>query len=285
MMSAPQFTDSYIHTNTPVVVSGLDYDSHRWTPEALRASLGDLQALVYGDLFDLEDVQLLSEYLDDWFDSPPDIIDDEVPYVRWYNQLRDVDFAWGDEAFARMANSWRPPTCLAADLVVPPSGLGAGANPVTDAFPYRGILVAAQGARTRLHRDPFCSDAVVCQFHGEKRASLYHPSRSDELLAEATTNSFGGFVDVRNSGASAALSAEPDFEGIVQPGEMIYIPHGWLHDVVAVTDSISVTWNFVHAQGAAEFHAYLATEPESDSELEILRYFQRVDAGERSSYA
>ena len=32
--------------------------------------------------------------------------------MRWYNQLRDVEFAWGDEAFARRAGAWRAPACI-----------------------------------------------------------------------------------------------------------------------------------------------------------------------------
>jgi hypothetical protein len=52
---------------------------------------------------------------------------------------------------------------------VPLTQSGKQADPVTDRFPYRGLLIAARGARTRLHRDPFCTDAVVCQFHGVKK--------------------------------------------------------------------------------------------------------------------
>ena len=85
---------------------------------------------------------------------------------------------------------------------------------------------------------------------------------------------FGGFVDVRDVSLEK-LSIEPDFHGFVRPGEMIYIPHGWLHDVLAVEDSVSVTWNFVHACGAAEFTEYLTSGCEGDSEFEILQYFHR----------
>ncbi len=272
MPEIDEFVDRYVARNTPVVITGLDFDAAAWSPEAVRDSLGDLTALVYGALFDLEDIQSLADYLDDWFGLPgPDDGDDDVPYVRWYNQLRDVEFPWGDEAFARMAPFWRAPACLPTSGLVVPTG---SADPVVDPFPYRGVLVAARGARTRLHRDPFASDAVVCQFHGRKEAALYRPERADELLASRDGNSFGGFRDVRASSLSR-LDVEPDLHGFVEPGQMIYIPNGWLHDVTVVDDSLSVTWNFVHESGAGAHRRYLADRPEADSEFEILEYFRR----------
>ncbi len=68
---------------------------------------------------------------------------------------------------------------------------------------------------------------------------------------------------------------QPDFHGIIEPGDMIYIPHGWLHDVIVLDDSISVTWNFVQRSGSAEFADYLTSGPEDDSEFEILQFFHR----------
>ena len=268
------FVDEYISQNKPVVVRGLDYNAEEWKPEKLRTRIGDLTALVYGTLFDLEDVQTLDDYLETWFGrSGP--MEDSTPYVRWYNKLRDVEFAWGDEAFQRMASAWRKPACLPANnLIVPVSAAGSGTNPVNDAFPYRGLLVAARGARTRMHRDPFCSDAVVCQFYGVKEVALYHPDRTAELTNKTDGTSFGGFLDVR-AGAVDKLSVEPDYHGFVGAGEMVYIPHGWLHDVIATEDSVSITWNFVHSRGANEFKQYLKGGFQGDPEFEILQYFHR----------
>jgi Cupin-like domain len=282
MIEPEEFVDRYLAPAQPVVIRGLDFDRTAWSPEGLRARAGQLATLVYGSLFDLEDVATLDDYLDDWFTGPggpPAIGDgDEVPYVRWYNRLRDVEAAWGDEALLRMADTWRAPACLPRDgLLVPAADAGAGTDPVFDRFPYRGLLVAARGARTRLHRDPFGTDAVVAQFAGVKKAVLYHPDRAAELHLGDDPSSFGGFLDVRGQGLDR-LAVEPDLEGSVHPGELIYIPRGWLHDVVVVEDSLSVTWNFVHRAGSRELMRYLQSGPEADSELEILRWF-RSQAG------
>ncbi len=271
-ISELEFVAEFVAKNRPVVVRGIPFEPENWTPDALKQSIGDLTTQVYDSLFDLENILSLSEYIDDYFgvDGP---YQPDVPYVRWYNQLKDVDFVWGDEAFELLQPFWQKPDCVPEqNLVVPVTSDGQGANPVTDNFPYRGVLVAARGARTRLHRDPFCSDAIVAQFHGTKEAALYHPSRTNELLAESDASSFGGFVDVREADLNS-LSHEPDYSGLVKPGEMIYIPHGWLHDVIVVDDSVSVTWNFVHDDGADAFKEYLKNNPEDDSEFEVLQYF------------
>jgi Cupin-like domain len=276
MPSPEEFVEEYVARNQPVVVNGLDFDPQAWTPEAMSEELGDLSALIYGSLFDLDDVQTLDDYLQDWFGLDGAEDDEPVPYVRWYNKLRDVEFAWGDEAFHRRAQAWRSPACIPHhEMLLPVSAAGVGVDPVIDRFPYRGMLIAAKGARTRLHRDPFFSDAVVCQFHGVKEAALYKPDRAEELQKSADGSSFGGFIDVRES-ADGDLTVEPDLHGFVQPGQMIYIPHGWVHDVIVAEDSVSVTWNFIHPRGAAEFGHYLADSPEQDSEFEILKFYHEM---------
>lgn len=274
--------ERYIESNTPVVVRGIPFDESQWQPEALKNRIGDLTAQVYDSLFDLENIVELEEYMDEYFgtDGP---YQEDMPYVRWYNKLKDVDFAWGDEAFERLQPIWQQPLCMPGNgLVVPPCGADSIKNPVYDPFPYRAVQVAARGARTRLHRDPFCSDAVVSQFYGAKEAVLYHPDRTEELSRSSDGNSFGGFVDVRE-GEISKVSHEPDFVGTLLAGDMIYIPHGWLHDVLVVEDSVSITWNFVHERGANAYRNYLQADPESDSEFEVLQYFHDLCGVDKAS--
>ena len=269
-LTEAEFIERHVRPNRPVVVRGLDFERACWTPESFRRELGVLPVQVYDTLFELQQVMPLADYLDRHF-GVAGPYRPGVPYVRWYNRLKNVEHAWGDEALRRLAASWRLPSFMPrSGLLMPPR---PSADAVHDAFPYRGVLVAARGARTRLHRDPFASDAVVCQFSGVKEVALYRPERTDELRARrADGTSFGGFADVRD--AHGALTVEPDFHGWLRPGEVIYIPHGWLHEVLVVEDSISVTWNFVHGSGALEFIDYLMdSAAPGDSEFEVLRHF------------
>jgi hypothetical protein len=55
---------------------------------------------------------------------------------------------------------------------------------------------------------------------------------------------------------------------------VIYVPAGWFHHVVTVSDSISLTWNFVHASACRPFLEYLASGPPAD-EMDVVRFFLR----------
>ncbi|TXH64853.1 MAG: hypothetical protein E6Q88_14925 [Lysobacteraceae bacterium] len=279
-LSSEDFLAQYVRPNRPVVVGGLGFDPAYWTPENFRRDMGELPALIYDTLFDLQEVTTLGEYIDRHFGVGGELRRG-VPYVRWYNRLKDVDHAWGDEAFSRLSTHWTaPPFLPQGGFLVPDAPT---ADPVRDPFPYRGVLISARGARTRLHRDPFYSDAVVSQFYGSKEVAMYHPSRAAELTVRAQDGtSFGGFMDVRTA-ALDRVDVEPDIHGVLRPGQVLYVPHGWLHDVISIEDSISVTWNFVHEQGGVEFIDYLMGGAEDDTEFEVLKYLYRRYGGEYNS--
>ncbi|WP_257323978.1 cupin-like domain-containing protein [Pseudoalteromonas rhizosphaerae] len=272
-ISEEEFASQYIKKNRPAVIKNIDFDSAKWEPNFLKGLIGDLPTQEYDSLFDLQNLSTLSHYIDTYFGKKGPF-EANVPYVRWYNQLKDVDYAWGDKAFSRVSPFWKKPNFLSGkNLLIPVASEGDYPDPTTDQFPYRGILVAARGARTRLHTDPFCSDAVVSQFYGVKSVAMYHPDRAKELsLINKADNSFGGYVDVRGDNLDE-LSHEPDFHGTLGPGELLYVPHGWLHDVIVLEDSVSITWNFIHEKGALEYIDYLMDDPSNDSEFEVLKYF------------
>jgi len=282
-ISEEDFIENYIKMNKPVIVKDSSFDKECWTPQFLKSLMGDLPVQIYDSLFDLQEVTTLSYYVDNNFDVLDDYRDN-VPYIRWYSKLKDVEYAWSDEAFKRMSEFWEKPSFLPdRNLLIPAVQGDEVANPVTDLFPYRGLLIAAKGARTRTHTDPFCSDAIVSQFYGEKEVSLYSPERAKELTKASTTNSFSGFVDVRADDIKT-LSHKPDFHGFIGPGDVVYIPHGWIHDVIVTKDSISVTWNFIHEMGGVEYIDYLMDAPENDSEFEVLNFFYSL-AGKSFSSA
>jgi hypothetical protein len=44
----------------------------------------------------------------------------------------------------------------------------------------------------------------------------------------------------------------------------VFIPSGWYHSAVALTDSVSITWNFVHRTHEARFARYLNSSASED---------------------
>ena len=176
-----------------------------------------------------------------------------MAYLRWYAKLRDVEFPWADEAFAALAPRWRRPAFFPADGFALP-WRPDGADPVTDGFPAKGIFVSARGARTRAHVDPWASDAILIQLFGRKSWKLWRPGR--------------------------AASDTPDEEWETAVGDAVLVPAGWTHDVVSLTDAVSLTWNFVHRCTSARLAAHLRNGP--TDEEDVLRFFLGPDAPTRS---
>jgi len=263
------FLDRYLVPGRPVIVVDAMATwaaRTRWTPQYLSQVLGDLEVQVYDSLFGLVSVSTLDDYLAENFGRPADRPCSE--YVRWYSRLKDVDFCWADEAFAALQADWHTPYFLPEHGYLVPGG-GGHVSAQASLFPYRGLFISGRGACTRLHRDPWTTSAVLCQFHGEKELVMYEPAQAAHLMNGRA------FADLRHPDPKAFASqhlARPSHQDVLRPGEVLFIPSQWLHHVNSLTDSISVTWNFVHASGRQRLLDHLREDP-ADPELDVLRFF------------
>src|SRR3569833_2293653 len=272
-LSVERFLTDYVLLNRPVVVTG-DLEpwdlANRWTPAALERQFGNRLVQVYNNYFDLQTLMPLKRYLGQNFDKPMLEESASLPYVRWYTQMRDVRFFWADEIFAKLRNPWFIPK---TDYILPYTVPGVEVSPVTAHFPAKGLFISPRGARTSLHVDPWGSCAILCQLYGSKRWYLYAPDQSEYLR-----NDFG-VVDVTRPD----LNKFPEFARAqlsstctLKPGEIIYVPHGWYHQVQCESDAISLTWNFVHRVTAASLIGRLKREPLSEFDESVLRFFYGI---------
>jgi hypothetical protein len=203
-----------------------------------------------------------------------------APYVRWYCKMAEEDrVPWADQSFDQFRGDWARPSFFPANSFVLPFCPESGTlDPSRDWFPARGLFVSAQGARTRLHKDPWCSDALLCQVFGKKNFVMYDPAQAPYLTHAEKT------VDIE----APDLDAFPDFprarptlQGTLEPGEIVLVPAGWFHHFNSVTDSISLTWNFVHFCRVREFVSYLLHGP-NDTERKQLAYAYFRSPGSQS---
>ncbi len=267
------FLSEYIQKNRPVIVTDAMARwkaMERWTPEHLSEHFGKERVQVYGDLFRLADIKPLTEYFERYFGRDDFRTAGSVPYVRWYCHLAaDERVPWADDVFARIADDWERPSFFPANsFLLPFCGSSGRIDPTQHWFPARGLFISARGARTRLHADPWASDALLCQIYGEKDFVMYDPYQGSHLTKHARS------VDVE----APDLNLFPDFpkariayRDTLRPGEIVLVPAGWYHHFNSVSDSISLTWNFVHASRRKEFISYLAAGP-ADGEKKQLKY-------------
>ena len=282
-LTVEAFIAEYLEKNQPVIVTGATRDwkaLEAWKPEQLAKRFGHEKVQVYGDLFKLANITPLSEYLDRYFgrtDTPDP--SKSVPYVRWYCHLSSEErVPWADDVFVSLEQDWARPDFFPADsFVLPFCAPSETIDPSRDWFPAKGLFISARGGRTRLHADPWCSDALLCQIYGKKDFVMYDPSQGPYLTNGARS------VDVE----APDLEMFPNFprsretvRDTLQPGEILLVPAGWFHHFKSVTDSVSMTWNFLHLSRLEQFLAYLSRGPE-DSELKQLSYAYFDSPGRR----
>jgi len=269
-MTPEAFIQDHLQASVPVIVTDAMRDwpaLERWSPAYLKQKCGDMEVQVYDDLFALQNIEALSDYLDSNFGKPAGTRCNR--YVRAYVRFKDVDFSWADSLFDALADDWDRPAFFPRDaFILPRTPPGGERSPVTDLFPYKGLFISGGGARTRLHRDPFGTDAVLCQFYGEKRLVFYAPD------AAASVMDADGYVDPQDIDTArfpAFGAIAPTFEDVLRPGEILFIPGSWFHDVTSLSDSISVTWNFVHESHAESYRREVA-DMRNDFDRDMLDY-------------
>lgn len=267
-ISKEEFVKDFLIGNQPVIITdAMDtWDVKKFTPSHLKEEYGDSLVQIYNDLFDMQNVDTLETYFDENFIENKE----SKEYVRWYSQLLDADLFWSDECFEGLKSSWTHPYFAPTEgLVFPYSETGKPKDITKHQYPYKGIFISGEGARTRLHKDPFESNALLCQFYGTKKIYLFHPSKQDSLMND---EDYVDMVNVNHEKFPDYKNITPDYEDTLQPGEIILFPSGWFHDVTSTSDSISITWNFIHASGMDKLYNHLKNNPE-DGQLKVLKYF------------
>jgi hypothetical protein len=111
-----------------------------------------------------------------------------------------------------------------------------------------GLLIGPAGSQATLHRDYLHSHACLALIRGRKKCTLFSPNDSDALYA--------GDIDLDQPDLEKfpLLRRATAFECVLEPGEMLFIPCGWWHHVVALEKSITVNYNFFNR---VNFRAYL----------------------------
>lgn len=256
-MDASTFIRSYLHPNRPVLVrgvlSGPSYAPVPWSLQSLTDRFGSYKVPLYDTLFSLHQVSTFGRYVQRY---TGDAVTGVPPYLRWYTKQNRQRLLWADDAFRELEPDWRMPSWLpTADYVFPAfPRTQTTVDASRDPFPAKGLFICGTGGRTRLHVDPWASDACLCQVTGTKRMIMFAPEAGEVLSAGEDV------VDLDHPDEQRFpryLEAKPDFDEVLHPGDAVFVPSGWYHTAVALTDSVSITWNFVHATHEDRFNNYL----------------------------
>jgi hypothetical protein len=106
----------------------------------------------------------------------------------------------------------------------------------------RNHWIGFSGTKSLLHRD--FANNMFAQIRGKKRFLLFAPEREVELDPVATTwySSFSGLEYEKDIVETPSLDhlPTPDYDFVIEEGELLLMPYGWWHRVMGLTAGISV---------------------------------------------
>jgi hypothetical protein len=218
--AAPELFSRYWGGSTPAIFTDIvPRWRQQWTPEGLRERFGDAQ---------------VEACIGRHADPRPDANWREHRLELGLREYVDRMLAAGPTndlyLIANNRNTARGELrALWDDVVLPPGWFDE------PRLPYGSALwLGPAGTITPLHHDT--SNILFCQIHGRKRIVLA-PPWADALLDTAE--------GVYNRRGPQALTDEeiPAIDLVLEPGEALFIPAGWWHDVRALDVSVSLAIN------------------------------------------
>lgn len=259
----------------PVVVPGgiADWPAlSRWTPASFRDRFGHLGVTLQGDDFSVVGRTTLRDYIDALPEH--ERRGGAVPYLRWTEGERDN---FTEIAFAALKDDWSRPRFLPEHGYLQP--LEWRSEPTRRRYPASGIYLSPRGAVTRMHADRGRSNAVLCQIHGQKRC-FFVPPHQRRLLGPLDRRRPIPLDSPAHAGSYAPATV---FEATLDPGDVLFIPARWLHEVYTTRTSISLTYNFVHLLEAPRWLPYAIFDTAITQPLEVLQEKLRRLRGARGA--
>lgn len=226
-LSGEDFLHHFYAPGRPGLIKGAMADwpaLARWTPDYLAETIGDAVIEYQGGRADAQDYEVRKERHRK-----------RAPFRQFIDLVR----AGGNDAYLTASNS---------------ATNGPALGPLTadlghlDAYLTRapGMLwIGGMGAFTPLHFD--LTNNLLAQISGTKRVILIPPSQTQRLAHTAHV-----FSDVRDVTDEARLRLYPQardavrYEVLLTPGDALFIPIGWWHQVRSESFSTMLTYTGFH---------------------------------------
>merc|ERR1712039_422312 len=117
--------------------------------------------------------------------------------------------------------------------------------------PYRWFCIGPKRSGTTVHIDPLATSAWNAVTHGTKRWVLFEPKEKKRVVTGKDHRRSGeddeaimyfDFILPRVKRAHPELKV---YEGLQNPGDVIFVPGDWWHGVLNLEDTVAVTQNYV----------------------------------------
>jgi hypothetical protein len=233
-LSRDAFLSRFYALNRPVILQGemADWPAlTRWTPEYLQAAIGARPVEYQG-----------GRLLDRQFEMHKDAHRREAPFDFFLDQILQPGAA--NDAYITAYNSERNASAFSAlhpDQRFLEKFLDRGA-----AAPHGMMWIGPGGTVTSLHHD--LTNNFIAQVVGRKRIKLAPAADVGKLYNHRHV--FSEITDLEDPSVDLSryprLAALRIYDVLLQPGEILFVPLGWWHQVKALEFSITITFtNFL----------------------------------------
>jgi hypothetical protein len=211
---------------------------------------------VSGDFFSPLSVTTLSDFIDlacRLEDVPAESVlgHTTIPYLRLaHPNFGGVDFT--TIFFNALQNEWQKPYFLPRRFYFSPLTL-VGRAPNRKRFPEWGLFISPRGGVTGIHIDRTNDNTILASTCGRKVGYLFEPSPAVlKFLAQEHRAREHGMQNAVLRSSVVLGGGQPEYSGLVAhyfelgPGEVLFIPKRWAHEVFTTSACVSFTYNFIH---------------------------------------
>jgi hypothetical protein len=233
-LGGAQFLEHFYAVTRPVILAGemAAWPAlTRWTPEYLKAVVGDRLVEFQGERTG-----------DPRFEMDKDSHRREAPFDSFIDRI--LRPGAGNDAYLTAYNSERNAQALSvlhADLGFLDRFLDRHA-----AVPHGMMWIGPAGTVTSLHHD--LTNNFIAQIVGRKRVRLLPAAEAGKLYNHQHV--FSEITDLEDTGIDAAryprLAALRYYDVVLEPGDILFMPLGWWHQVKSLDFSVTITFtNFL----------------------------------------
>jgi len=241
-MSVDEFRAKYESLNIPVVIRGAAKNwpaMKKWTRQALVRKFGAIDFTVGGYEMALKD-----------FFACSDGCSDDTPLYLF-------DPLFGEKA-PELANDYTVPEYFARDDLF---------KLLSDDRPhYRWLIVGPSKSGSIFHKDPNATSAWNACITGRKRWIMFKPNQNPPGVYPSADGAevaqphslvewFTSFYEFANK--------EGALECVCEPGDVLFVPSGWWHMALNLTECIAITQNYVSVANLPKVLDFLDTKCEN----------------------
>ncbi|KAF2075258.1 hypothetical protein CYY_003434 [Polysphondylium violaceum] len=312
-LSWEDFTANYLVPNKPVIISDAakDWKAKNWTRESLIEKCGDVKLYVNSGVFmnvkeffnySANVQEEMPMYLFDHYygEKVPEILDEYTAsfYFRedFFSVLGDKrpSFRWLLAGPARSGASFHkdPNHTSAWNTVItgrkkwvmyPPHITPPGVYPSDD-----GLEVTAPSSIVEWFVNFYEKDTDKDDMDQQDDDEFLQQQKENEKKQtrfKINNKRKGNNIQIKQKQEQQQQQEQETYEtvkpleGILHPGEMIFVPTGWWHTVINLEESIAITHNFVDSHNVLKVIEFLKTKKKRDLHDEFVKKFQEAHPG------